>query len=236
MENDTTENLSIYSYVNYFFTVLLFVVIGVIIYLEFKPDPRPDHVENVTIPQINFITNEEFQAELETFAYDNYAPKTIIDLDSSAVLESKTVTAEESNQIIAKEAYISQNYSNSQSDYVPSKNQTESLNVSVPEGVDVKVTMRTDDYKGEEKIVMSFEGVIYSLDDTRIVLSKSDNSGFGIINVSNHTKIQINGKLVDITSLKTGHKIAVEGLGYPETNEIDAKVILLFGTFNLTSN
>jgi hypothetical protein len=235
MENDTTEKSLTYSYVNYSFAIVLLLVVGVIIYFEFRSESVPSNTEIVEIPKLNVLSSEDFEVELNTFTETSSVPPVIIDNSSDTNTESKIITKEESNQIIAEEAYISTNYSDSPTPYIQNSNQSDVLNIKTADNTDIQVSVRSVD-DATEKVIMSLEGAIYSLGENRIVISKADNTGFGVININSDTRIQINGKNIGFSSLEVGQKIAVEGLGNLNTSEIDAGVILVSGSIKVIPN
>lgn len=229
--NPIKKTKAIFSYLSLIYIGIFVSVIAFITYLDIKfskPEVKPTPVE---VPSIKFLSSEEVASEKQK----------LIPLSNTPTLVKEEVTKDTFSEVMTDEQIKSATTENSNtelpktyliSDGTTQKEETSDTKdyVYVRQNSGISVTTTQTDTNLESKITsFILEGRIYSKTDREIVITTSDNSGFGKIIISPSTNILINEKNITLADLKVSDTVKAEGTGSFESKTMTAKVITMTG-------
>ncbi|MEZ4104317.1 MAG: hypothetical protein R3B60_03460 [Candidatus Paceibacterota bacterium] len=241
------ENL-ILKYLTYAFLGVLVLVVIIITYTENRSSVVEPYPENVTVPSISLLSEQEFQFEKQKLVDFNQRIETSNETDV-AINNQPNITQTGGMKVIETtipSGAITENPDPTNNDVVEVKKVKEIM----PDGTVIfeTKTVSREEYNQSktppsdeeikaisdtgEKTFMFLEGTIHEIDyvNNYIVFMQDNGKGLATSKYDNKTNFLVNGKPFSPNELNEGDKISVEGYGYHGvTHVLDTKTVIFKG-------
>ncbi len=226
MEPEEKESL-VLSYLTHSFLGVLMAVVAFIIFTETRKPKVVEYENTFVMPEVNVLTSEEVETERYILVNN--------DLQQNGPVEVTEISLPNSS------------LTHSPTRITPKEPEDEIVEVTVIKGAGATLTHSTErktvaEYNASfedtssdpnaKKTAKTLSGVVYSKDRTNniITISRQNNAGFGMLKLKSDTKIMINGKAMSFSDIKVGDKITSEGMGYSDSNSLEAVVVIVTGS------
>ena len=218
MKPEKKENV-IFSYLALISLGILVVTLVLLSYLDNKNTNIIVDEEPKETPKANILTEEEVQAELDLLSNRGTSPTKMIEYGSDESENEARTDTVSSSTLDGEGSVTLINSANSVSGEASSKNSGEASSSYVPI-YSVSTSEETD-------TVVSYSGTIFKIQEDIVVIVS--NNELIKAKIDTDTKITINGKNIDSSSLKSAQNVYVEGFGNPATKELNAKTLTVLG-------
>ncbi len=218
MKPEKKENV-IFSYLALISLGILVVTLVLLSYLDNKNTNIIVDEEPKETPKANILTEEEVQAELDLLSNRGTSPTKMIEYGSDESENEARTDTVSSSTLDGEGSVTLINSANSVSGEASSKNSGEASSSYVPI-YSVSTSEETD-------TVVSYSGTIFKIQEDIVVIVS--NNELIKAKIDTDTKITINGKNIDSSSLKSAQNVYVEGFGNPTTKELNAKTLTVLG-------
>lgn len=213
------------TYISYFFIVVIAAIIATIIYYEFRIIPIDEFGKNTNTTALNLLSTEEVDAEREKFLPMLEKPNIVAE---PSTLGTATFYATDADAKQA-ELSLSNNSLNNYADENLHKDLTLISETTQSDGSVMKsysssgaTLTAVNDYEPLDMKPLVIEGSIIKIDSDKKVISVAlrNNTGLATIQFNSDTKILINNKPMDFSSLRIADTIRSEGFGDETTNSL----------------
>lgn len=216
MKPETKAN-TVFSYLALIFIGILVITLVLLAYLENKNEEIV--VENPVAqqtPKVNTLTDEEFKKELNELSGIASKPTSVVEYDITN--DANTSLPENGD------AQSTANNSNSVG------NETKLTTTEKRSAFIDPVFTNTEEnsvYEQESSQILNYKGTIYKTENNLLIISVS--GGFAKAQIKDTTKITINGKSSNFSSLQVAQNVEVEGFGNEKTKELIAESVIVTG-------
>ncbi|MEZ4104315.1 MAG: hypothetical protein R3B60_03450 [Candidatus Paceibacterota bacterium] len=206
----------------YFFIVVAFAFFGSYIYIDNKVNIL-SYPQNFSVPNVNILTEDQIASERLKMLPAVRKPANITE---DKEVNSVQILSQSEIDTVTKTSLPTTMATNSNLDYVPiqtpdilvkyADGKTETLPATennIPKtylSANASVEVVSKD-NSTDTSYFTGNGAVYAIESDRIVISKSDGSGYFFIDKTGKFEVLINGNKITLNNLQVGDKISIDG-------------------------